>query len=316
MRIVYNRVVRAMEEGEYGKVIKEGPEPAPPEKDDVKVKVIKPFKPLPRITRVMRQGKCYYHPSKPASYICASCGKSICSFCATNYGDVYFCPQCAPYQTYQEYAAPPPQKEEVRERGWYNAILAIGIILALIGAIMALVYWPLTSMSAAEFENLQEDYWLDGGHNLKDYRPGDIIVIRDTISRIETDYDPTYGVITILWFKSTGKGDTDFSMSFDADLERDYHVKDTISITLHVDEEARSHDEVIRELNNNLPDISNIDHTISVDLVFYSLVVFGAFLVLIYMLLSKKLQRKRSAMVTGPEALEEKKVEGEGLLHD
>lgn len=315
MRIVYNRVVRAMEEGEYGKVIKEGPEPEPPKKDDVKVKVIKPFKPLPRITRVMRQGKCYYHPSKPASYICASCGKSICTFCATNYGDVYFCPQCAPYETYQEYAAPPPH-EEASETGWYNAILAIGIILAIIGAIMALAYWPLTSISAREYEKLYEDYEENLFQNFKDYRPGDVIVIRDTISRIRTEYSQVYGVMTQLWFKSTGKGDTDFSLMFDADLERDYHVGDTVSITLHVDEESRTHREVISEYYNTLPDISNIDHTISVDLVFYSLVIFGAFLVLIYMLLSKKLQRKESAMVTGLEAIEEKKDEGEVLPND
>ena len=169
-------------------------------------------------------------------------------------------------------------------------------------------------MKAAEFENLRDRYWDDGGHNFRDYKPGDVIVIRDTILRMSVDYDPQWGVVTHLWFESTGKGDNDLIMTFDADLEGDYHVGDTVSITLHVDEESRTHDEVIRELNNNLTDTSNIDQTISADIVFYAIVVIGAFLVFIYMLFTHKVRRVEAAEASGSmeREIEEEITEDEG----
>lgn len=250
----------------------------------ISVNVIKPFKPGVRVSRIVPQGKCYYHPTKPASYICASCNKSVCTMCGTNMGGVYFCPQCRPYQRTYTTSAP---ETPVDNTSWYRAMLTIGILFAIIGVILSVAYWPLTSMNAAEFDNMQERYWDGGGHNYEDYTEGDIIVIRDTIERIDTDYDPQYGVVTEIWFKSSGKTDEDFTMVFDADLERDYHAGDEVAITLHIDEEQRNRNEVIRELHNNLPDISNIDHTISVNIVFYFLIGLGAFLVLLYVLFSK-----------------------------
>ena len=283
-------VVIAMDEGDSEL---RNPLPPPPpdfskvekaKEKGISVSVIKPFKPGVRVSRVVPQGKCYYHPTKPASYICASCNKSVCTMCGTNMGGVYFCPQCRPYQ--RTYATTAPETE-VDNTSWYRAMLTIGILFAIIGVILSVAYWPLTSMNAAEFDNLQERYWDGGGHNYEDYTEGDIIVIRDTIERIETDYDPQYGVVTEIWFRSSGKTDEDFTMVFDADLERDYHVGDEVAITLHIDEEQRNRNEVIRELHNNLPDISNIDHTISVNIVFYFLIGLGAFLVLLYVLFSK-----------------------------
>lgn len=282
-----------MEDGDIGDKTDEEEFTPSGEDTDLKVKVIKPFKPSPRVSRFVRQGKCYYHPAKPASYICSSCGKSICSVCAKGLGEVFFCPQCAPLEA----PIPPPTtpREAESAMSWYRALLTIGIILVIIGSLFALVYWPLTSMNAAEFENLEEQYLNDGGHNFKDYTPGDVIVIRDEIVRIFMDHDPgRFGVVTRLWFKSTGKGDNDFSMLFDADLERDYKVGDTVSITLHVDEDDRTHDEVIREMNDDLPDISNIDHTSSVDLVFYALIIFGIFLMFLYLLFTQKTRRKEA----------------------
>lgn len=304
-----------MEEGNEGQIPDE--ESFPPSIEDfteVKVKVIKPFKPSPRVSRIVRQGKCYYHPTKPASYICSSCGKSICSVCAKNLGGVFFCPQCAPLERPSER---PPAPQEVKSAAvWYRALFSIGIILAIIGSILALYYWPLTSMNAAEFENLQEEYWDEGGHNYKDYRSGDTIVIRDVIVRKSIEHDPTYGVVTRLWFETTEEGDNDFNMLFDADLERDYHVGDTVSITLHVDEDSRTHDEVIRELNNNLPDISNIDHTVSVDMVFYAMIILGIVLVLISVLFAQKMRRaekvERPSSMEG--GVEESVTEGKSLL--
>jgi hypothetical protein len=258
------------------------------EEGGVKVNVINPFKPSVRISRVVRQGKCYYHPAKPASYLCASCGKSICNVCGRNISGTYFCPQCAPASLPIAQSVTPAPKEP--DTSWYKAVLAIGVIFILIGAILLLGYWPLSSISAAEYENLLEDYRNDGGHNLKDYRPGDIITVRDTIIRLRVDHDANWGVITLLWFESTGKDDNDFWMTFDADLERDYHVGDDISITLHVEEDSRTHDEVIREDNNNLPDISNIDHTASIDMVFIAMIAIGSFLVIIYFLFAQKIK--------------------------
>ncbi|MEE9150920.1 MAG: zinc finger, RING-type domain-containing protein [Thermoplasmata archaeon] len=282
-----------MEEGDMGDPI--GEEQLPPKAEElpqIMVSVIKPFKPSPRVARIVRQGKCYYHPAKPASYICSSCGKSICFACAKNLGDVFFCPQCAPLETPRP--PHPTPREEESALNWYRALFTIGVILVIIGLLFVFMFWPLTSISAAEFQNLQEQYLRNGGHNFEGYNPQDVIVIRDTIIRMETDFDPgRFGVITMLWFESTGKDDTDFWISFDGDLKKDYHVGDIVSLTLHVGEDSRTHDEVIRELNNNLPDISNIDHTFSVNFVFYAMIIFGVFLVLIYVLFTRKVKRAK-----------------------
>jgi hypothetical protein len=302
-----------MEEGDMGEKLDEEELPSPDNLQDMKVKVIKPFKPGPRVARIVRQGKCYYHPAKPASYICSSCGKSICSVCAKSYGDVFFCPQCTPLEIPR---SPPAVGESESAANWYRALFTIGVIFIIIGSLFMLAYWPLTSMNAAEFENLQEQYLEDGGHNFKDYTPGDVIVIRDEIVRIEMDHDPgRYGVMTRLWFKSTGKGDNDFHMAFDADLERDYKVGDTVSITLHVDEDSRTHDEVIREYNNNLPDISNIDQTLSIDLLFYSIIIFGVLLIIIYVIFTNKMRRLKTAHISTPMEIEggKENFEGKGL---
>jgi hypothetical protein len=297
--------VRAMEDGDSGSDISgEDSSPSPDEHSDIKVNVIKPFKPSPQAVRVVRQGKCYYHPAKPASYICTSCGKSVCSTCAKNLGEVFFCPQCAPFETF--IPPPPPPQEIKKDTGWYKALFTIGIILIIIGSIFVLAYWPLTSMNAAEFENLQERYMDDGAYNYEDYRPGDVIVIRDTIVRRLVENDPNFGVVTLLWFESTGKDDGDFRMRFDADL-KDYRVGDSVSITLHVEEDERTHDEVIREFNNNLPDISNIDHTLSFDLVFYSMIIFGLILVVIYFLFTKKQKMEEESEGTDFKKSEEEK---------
>ncbi len=236
----------------------------------------------------MRQGKCFYHPVKPASYICGSCSKSICSVCARNISGVFFCPQCAPSESPME--RPSTTTAPPDNTSWYRALFSIGLIFLIIGVLLALAYWPLASMSAAEFENLVDDYNAEGGHNFEDYRDGDTITIKDSIARITIEHDPSYGVITRLWFESTGEGDLDLIMEFDADLERDYHVGDTVFITLHVGEDTRTRDEIIKEQYNTLPDISNIDHTVSVDIVFYSLIVFGAFLILLYVIFTKKVK--------------------------
>jgi hypothetical protein len=302
-----------MEEGDIGEKLDEEELPSPDNLQDMKVKVIKPFKPSPRVARIVRQGKCYYHPAKPASYICSSCGKSICSVCSKSYGDVFFCPQCAPL----EIPRPPPPTlgESESAANWYRALFTIGVIFIIIGSLFMLAYWPLTSMNAAEFENLQDEYWNEGGHNFKDYRPGDVIVIRDKIERRVMEHDPMYGVVTRLWFESTGKDDEDFNMLFDADLERDYKVGDMVSITLHVDEDSRTHDEVIKEYNNNLPDISNIDQTLSIDLLFYSIIIFGILLIIIYVIFTNKMRRLKTAHPSTPMEIEggKENFEGKGL---
>ena len=280
-----------MEEEEVKKPEDETPSAPSDLKDDIKVNVITPFKPGVRVSRIIRQGKCYYHPAKPASYVCASCQRSVCNVCGTDVGGVYFCPQCTP-------PVPTPTQAAIQERpktdtSWYKAMFSIGLILILVGAILFVAYWPLSSMSAAEFENIQEAYWNSGGHNFEDYRPGDIITIKDKIVRMNDSFDSQYGVITLLWFESSGKDDTDFIMTFDADLDRDYSVGDWVSISFHIEEDDRTHDEVIRELNNNLPDTSNIDQAISVDLVFLSLIIIGIFLVFIYIIFMRKLKEPK-----------------------
>jgi hypothetical protein len=269
------------------------PPPVQEKEKDVKVKVITPFKPGVRISRVIRQGKCYFHPAKPASYICASCGKSVCTICGRDVNGTYFCPQCAPVPAPVQPAPPPEPKPP--DTSWYKAVLAVGIILVLIGAILAVAYWPLSSINAAEFENLRDDYFTPepgqpAGTNYESYRPGDTITIRDTIVRrkIESN-DSTFGTVTRFWFKSTGKDDTDFWMDFDVDLEKDYHVGDEVVIILHVEEDDRFHNEVIKELDTStLPDISNIDHTFSINIVFYSFIIIGVFLIVLFVIFTQK----------------------------
>jgi hypothetical protein len=268
----------------------------PPSKDtpkDVKVNVIKPFKPGVRVSRLIRQGKCYFHPAKPASYICASCGKNVCNICGRDVNGTYFCPQCAPVLSRQAPAAPPEPKPP--DTSWYKAVLAIGVSLIIIGGLLSVAYWPLSSINAAEFENLRDDYFTPepgkpAGTNYAGYRPGDTITIRDTIVRRKLESnDSTFGTVTRFWFESTGKDDTDFWLDFDADLERDYHVGDEVAITFHVEEDSRFHNEVIKELDTStLPDISNIDHTFSINIVFYSVIAIGIFLVILYAFFTKK----------------------------
>jgi hypothetical protein len=281
-----------MEDEEVKKPEDETPEDSPEQKEDIKVNVITPFKPGVRVSRIVRQGKCYYHPAKPASYVCASCQKSVCNICGTDVGGVYFCPQCTP--PVPPTAQIPMQAAPKTDTSWYKAMFSIGLILILIGAILFVSYWPLSSMSAAEFENINVAYWDSGGHNFEDYRPGDIITVKDKIVRMEDDYDSQWGVITMLWFESTGKDDNDFVMTFDADLDRDYKVGDWVSVSFHIEEDERTHDEVIRELNNNLPDSSNIDQAVAVDLLFVALIIIGIFLVVIYLLFMSKLKEPES----------------------
>jgi hypothetical protein len=302
-----------MEEEEVKKTEDETPSEPPEQKDDIKVKVITPFKPGVRVSRIIRQGKCYYHPAKPASYVCASCQKSVCNVCGTDVGGVYFCPQCIP--PVPPMTQPVAQGKTKTDTSLYKAMFSIGLILILIGAILFVTYWPISSMSAAEFENLQVAYWDGGGHNYEDYRPRDIITIKDKIVRMEDDFDTQWGVITMLWFESTGKDDNDFVLTFDADLERDYRVGDWVSISFHVEEDERTHDEVIRELNNNLPDTSNIDQVFSVDLVFISLIIIGIFLVVIYIVFMRKLREpKPQSLDSNGDLNEYSKDKGESNL--
>jgi hypothetical protein len=298
---MYYYNVVAMEEGEKMKPMEGSSIPSSDEKTQVKVNVITPFKPGVRISRVVKQGKCYYHPAKPATYVCASCAKSVCTVCGRDIGGAYFCPQCAPPDAPIS-AVVSPEKAKA-DTSWYKALLLVGVIMILIGSLLYVAYWPLSSINAAEFENLLEVYWEDpdgpngsamGGQNFPDYRPGDIITIKDKIVRRSIENDPQWGVTTLLWFESTGKDDTDFSIRFDADLERDYNVGDVVSITFHIEEDSRTHDEVIRELNNNLPDISNINRAISVDLMFLAMTAFGIFLVVLYYMFTKKLKKAES----------------------
>jgi hypothetical protein len=289
-----------MEDGEELDHTEDVPKPVV-EDDKIKVNVIQPFRPSVRISRVVRQGKCYYHPAKPASYICASCGKSVCTVCGRDVGGVYFCPQCAPPEV--PIAQPVTPKVEEPNINAYRALFSIGIILIIIGAILLAAYWPLSSMSAADFENLRKEYRDDGSHNFKEFRPGDIIVIKDKIIRVDVQHDPAWGVVTTFWFDTTGPDDLDFSLMFDGDLERDYREGDVVSITLHVEEDSRTQNEIIREDHNNIPDISNIDHTLSVDLVFISFIVLGGAFVVIYFMFYRKFKA-----IEGKEPKKEEKV--------
>jgi len=56
--------------------------------------MVRPVAPLP-----VAIGRCFYHPSLPAAYICARCGRAICRYCAKPYGSLVFCPQCYPHVT-------------------------------------------------------------------------------------------------------------------------------------------------------------------------------------------------------------------------
>ncbi|UCE37385.1 MAG: hypothetical protein JSW00_18305 [Thermoplasmata archaeon] len=69
--------------------------------------------------------------------------------------------------------------------------------------------------------------------NFKDHDEGDIVTIRDTISRIDTKpiSNKTY---VIIWFDSSGSGDDDFNVTFRDDIRGDYNEKDVVVVFLEV----------------------------------------------------------------------------------
>ena len=77
-----------------------------------------------------------------------------------------------------------------------------------------------------------------------------------------------------------------------------------------MEEDSRTHNEIIQEFYNNQPDISNIDQTFSIDIVFYSMIVLGAFFVFIYMLFSRKVKQREGQSTTEGEIGEASESKG------
>lgn len=66
-----------------------------------------------------------------------------------------------------------------------------------------------------------------------DYNEGDIITLRDQISRLETRVinNRTHVVI---WFESSGKGDNDFNVTFKDDISGSYNKGDIVVVFLEI----------------------------------------------------------------------------------
>lgn len=77
--------------------------------------------------------KCCYHEDIPASYICGSCGKSICIYCQKNTMLPYQCPECMP-----EYWGKKVKKERIICWGTIGLL----VLLILISIVWLAFYTP------------------------------------------------------------------------------------------------------------------------------------------------------------------------------
>lgn len=72
--------------------------------------------------------RCAWHPSSPATAMCVSCARPVCTSCDRFTGYRHYCPECAPYfPAAYPYPVPPPvplrppEPSDERERRWWRA---------------------------------------------------------------------------------------------------------------------------------------------------------------------------------------------------
>jgi hypothetical protein len=80
-----------------------------------------PGPPIQTPRQIQSPGSCYYHHDLPAAFVCARCGRSICSGCNKPYGALSFCTECyynlsnklgqTQYPQYPQYPAYPQPEQ-------------------------------------------------------------------------------------------------------------------------------------------------------------------------------------------------------------
>ena len=93
------------------------------------------------------EASCFYHPLKQATVTCDSCGRFLCTLCDVELGATHRCPSCL--ETGKEKS----KLETVENR----RTLYDGLALAL--AIVPILFWPLTVLSAPATLFVVFRYW-------------------------------------------------------------------------------------------------------------------------------------------------------------
>jgi hypothetical protein len=98
-------------------------------------------------TPILTEGEssCFYHPQKRAVVACESCGRFLCALCDIEVGDKHRCPGCL-----SSNGRKTPELE--KRRTLYD-----GIALAL--AVLPIVVWPITFITAPASLFLTVCYW-------------------------------------------------------------------------------------------------------------------------------------------------------------
>lgn len=114
----------------------------------------------------------------------------------------------------------------------YLGRMITGCLLIIFSLSLIIGFWSFMGIMGpaqnAEDVAIQE---LEG--NFKDHDEGDIVTLRDTISRMDSISigNDTY---VMIWFDSTGSGDEDFNITFRDDIRDSYKKGDVVVVFLEV----------------------------------------------------------------------------------
>ena len=117
----------------------------------------------------------------------------------------------------------------------FNLLSKIGAVLAVLGVIGYVIIFP--SFMAKDGQDFASQLSVDanGDENFSDYDDGDVVIIVDTISRMQYDEGKTS-----VWLESIGKTDKHLRFVFNEDLMNDFGVGNEVVITFEVANSGQS----------------------------------------------------------------------------
>tara|TARA_B110000014_G_scaffold219410_1_gene174925 strand:- start:11 stop:805 length:795 start_codon:yes stop_codon:yes gene_type:complete len=117
----------------------------------------------------------------------------------------------------------------------FNLLSKIGAVLAVLGVIGYVIIFP--SFMAKDGQDFASQLSVDanGDENFGDYDDGDVVIIVDTISRMQYDEGKTS-----VWLESIGKTDQHLRFVFSKDLMNDFGVGNEVVITFEVANSGQS----------------------------------------------------------------------------